>query len=414
MPENCDKFHFELLVLYTKGSSVIKSEINLLHSLLSNGNLWSSPTLNDKERSISDVELKLAVKAVSQEAETNPSFERAFFIYCEGPFAKIEPIRHPLVEHLAHQHLGPVYVLKDEASECIACELYPLLYRVENGLRGYLMKFMTTRLGPRWWEITAAGEWGQKIRQRKTNETVFAAHIDNNAYLIDFGDLGRMIYAQSSGFTSKDDIIKKIADLKETPEAIKEFKSQLQTNYHKFFKETFKDRGFQEKWEELEKLRHKIAHNNLFVKVDMDAGKKLCQELLDIVTDASSAMESVVIAEDEKEAIRQGYVSQGYLDVITEEKFLSELASQEKMLKGSDKFIGLAHFVKTHLGNLGYEYASSYDLVSRLEAQGKVETYKVENPYGEFPTTAIRLVKDKPAIPDQRGADFPIAESSDV
>lgn len=395
MPESSDKNYYELLALNAKGPSVIKSEDNLLHSLLSNGTLWLSPTLHEKEKYISDGKLKLAVKSVSQEGGFNPSLGRSFLIYCEGPFAKLEPLRHPLVDHLEHQHLGPLYVLKDGASEYIACQLYPLIYQVENALRGYLMKFMTTRLGPRWWEVTAAGEWSQKIRQRKTNEAVFAKHVDNNAYLIDFGDLGRMIYAQSSGFTNKDDIIKKITDLEETPDAIKEFKNQLQTNYHKFFKETFKDRYFQEKWEELEKLRHKVAHNNLFVKADMDAGQELCQELLEIINNASSSMESVVIAEDEKEAIRQGYVSQGYLDVITEEKFLEELTNEEKTLAGSDKFIGLAHFVKTHLGSLGYDYRSSYELTSRLEALGSIETYKVDNPYGGFPTTAIKSVKTK-------------------
>jgi hypothetical protein len=412
MLEGSDKLYFELLALNTKGVSVIRSEINLLHSLLSNGTLWSSPTLHEKDKYISDGELKLAVKAMNQEEESNPSFGRAFLIHGEGPFSKLEPIRHPLVDHLAYQHLGPLYVLRDGASEYIACQLYPLLYRVENSLRGYLMKFMTTRLGPRWWEITAAGEWSQKIRQRKTNEAVFAAYIDNNAYLIDFGDLGRMIFAQSSGFTSKDDIIMKITGLEETPEAIRELKGQLQTNYHKFFKETFKDRGFQEKWEELEKLRHKVAHNNLFVKSDMEAGKKLCKELLDIINSASSAMESVVIAEEEKEAIRQGYVAQGYLDVITEEKYLAELAGEQTRLKGTDKFIGLSHFVKTHLGSLGYEYASSYDLTSRLEAQGKVETYKVDNPFGDFPTTAIKLVEDKLPTAGQQGSDSPITSTT--
>jgi len=408
-----DKLNYELLALDTKSSSVIKSEINLLHSLLSNGNLWSNPTLSENEKCIKDAELGLTVNIVNQEEETKPSFERAFLIQCDGPFAQLEPIRHLIVEHLAHQHLGPLYVLKDGASESIACELYPLIYQVENGLRGYLMKFMATRLGPRWWEITAAGEWRQKVQRRKTNETVFALHIDNNAYLIDFGDLGRMIYAQSSGFTSKDDIIKKITALPETSEAMRELKNQLQTNYHKFFKETFKDRGFQEKWEELEKLRHKVAHNNLFVKADMEVGKKLCEELLQIIFDANSAMESVVIADDEKEAIRQVYVSQGYLDVITEDKLLAELSGQQETLSGSDKFVGLSHFVKDHLGNLGYDYASSYELVSRLEAQGKIETYKVENPYGDFPTTAIRLASDQKKVACNDVANSFLVDTSD-
>ena len=162
MPDSSDKLYFELLALDTKASSVIKSEINLLYSLLSNSNLWSNFSLHEKEKYISDGGLKVVIKVVGQE-ESNSSSGRAFLIHGEGVFGKLEPIRHPLVEHLTHQQLGPLYVLKDGASEHIACKLYPLIYQVENGLRGYLMKFMTTRLGPRWWEVTAAGEWGQKF-----------------------------------------------------------------------------------------------------------------------------------------------------------------------------------------------------------------------------------------------------------
>ena len=107
-------------------------------------------------------------------------------------------------------------------------------------------------------------------------------------------------------------------------------------------------------------------------------------------------MESVVIAEEEKEALRQGYVSKGYFDVITEKEFLRELASEEKVLESTGGFVGLGRFVRTHLGNLGYDYRCSFDLAERLEAQGIVEMYKVDNPYDmDSPTTAIRSAKNK-------------------
>ena len=42
----------------------------------------------------------------------------------------------------------------------------------------------------------------------------------------------------------------------------------LETNYIKFFQDTFKDKGFQDKWTQLEEIRHKVAHSNLFTIED--------------------------------------------------------------------------------------------------------------------------------------------------
>jgi len=77
----------------------------------------------------------------------------------------------------------------------------------------------------------------------------------------------------------KEDILKRINELEETPQAIRTLKEQLQSNYQKFFRESFKDKGFQEKWERLEKLRHKVAHNNLFTASDLEEGKELALQL---------------------------------------------------------------------------------------------------------------------------------------
>lgn len=65
---------------------------------------------------------------------------------------------------------------------------------------------MTTRLGPQWFEKTATGELTRKIHQRKENEDVFSKHVDVRAYLIDFADLGQIIYTHSSGCTTKEEI----------------------------------------------------------------------------------------------------------------------------------------------------------------------------------------------------------------
>ena len=393
MSENLE---FKILALDASDQCVIHTEKNLLYSLMSNSQLWDNAELDESRRRIVDTGKILEVKSVKTEEDMEVSIDKVFLIYISGEYSKLEPLRRPISAYLQHQKFDYLYILTDQVSEKIACEIYPLLYRVENLLRGYLIKFMTTRLGPTWWEMTATGELSQKVYQRRKNEPIFGAHIDNNAYLIDFGDLGRLIYAYSSGFTSKEDIVRRIAEVEETPEAIKELKEQLQSNYHKFFKESFKDKGFQEKWELLEKIRHKVAHNNLFTNADLIEGKNLAEELIRLIVEATNTMDEVVLRKEEKQAIKNTFIFHGYTwDVIKEEEFLKELKSREEYFTEKNGFVGLAHFVKDYLGAKGYDYKSSYLMAERLEAQDLVEMYQVDNPYEERPVTAIRIKESK-------------------
>lgn len=374
---------------------MVKTEQNVLHALLANSTLWENPNLKKKTCSIHDGDLTATVRTVLKGANTESAYDNAFDICITGSQERLESFRLPLVSHLRNQHFDPLYILKDEVSEEIACSIYPLLYRVENSLRGYLIKFMSIRLGPEWWDLTAKGEWSKKVQQRKNNETVFSMHVDNNAYLIDFGDLGKMIYAQSSGFTSMDDIIKKVEECPETIESIVNLKEELKSNYHKFFKKSFKDKGFQAKWESLEKIRHKVAHNNLFTKADFDLGKIAAEELIKMIGEATESIDLVDILQEEKEAIRSHYVAQGlYFKELTEEKLLLELRREESFFHSTGGFVGITLFVKKHLDKLGYDNESSYMLIDRLKAEGKIETYLVENPSADHPTTAIRSVSD--------------------
>ena len=112
-------------------------------------------------------------------------------------------------------------------------------------------------------------------------------------YLIDFGELGKMVYSLSSGYINKDDILNKLLNIEESVDALKELKNELQSNYNKFFKDTFKDKQFQKKWESIEKLRHKVAHNNLFIQEDLTKGKRDCEELIKIIEEANKAMEQI-------------------------------------------------------------------------------------------------------------------------
>lgn len=396
--DNQPPLEFQLLALDTLEESMTESELNLLHSFLGIGSIWTiEASIDQKGLKITDGDVSLEAKKIAFQAESDlkEDINKAFLITIKGSYHWLESKRKLIVKFLGVQKFNFVYILVDETSERIAEQLYPFLYKVENNLRAYITKFMTTRIGPNWWKITATSDLNQKVKNRKNNEKEFSPHIDNNIYLIDFGDLGGLIHTHSSGFTNKEDILKKVQNLEETPEAIKGLKQELQSNYQKFFKESFKDKQFQKKWEDLEKIRHKVAHNNLFTKIDLDEGKQLSKELLDIIDKAIKSADELSLLAEEREAIRESFASQEVFVSVTEEVFMEQLREQEEYFsRRQNGFVSLSKFVKNHLANQGYDIPSTYQLVKELEFQQKIEIYYVENPYSsENKTAAIKTVQ---------------------
>ncbi|MDY7047861.1 MAG: HEPN domain-containing protein [Microcystis panniformis WG22] len=176
---------------------------------------------------------------------------------------------------------------------------------MENHLRAYITKFMTTKIGVNWWKTEAPQDFSKKVNDRKNNETKFASYIDNKLYLIDFNDLGEYIYKLSSGCITKEDLIKKIDGLEETPEAIRKLKEETKSNGDKFFKESFKDRNFQSNWEKLYKTRNKVAHNNLFTQKELDEAQKIYQDLIQTIKNAEQKLEGLILTTEEVGLIQE-------------------------------------------------------------------------------------------------------------
>ena len=169
--------------------------------------------------------------------------QKAFLIEVESEFAALEKFRLPLIAHIRAQEIRLVYILRDEVSEKIARDIYPLLNRVENRLRGYLIKFFVTKLGPDWWKLTADEEMQKKLIKEKTIKGFFSQHIDNKAYLIDFGEIGKIVYAQSSGFIKKEAIVDRVMALEPTADAVKELQKDLETIISSFSKTPLRTRA---------------------------------------------------------------------------------------------------------------------------------------------------------------------------
>jgi hypothetical protein len=118
---------FELLALDTVEQSVIQSELNLLHSLLSIGSLWNTASIDEPNLKIVDGDVTLEARRVKGDAESRIDINKAFSITVSGSYDWLEPSRIVLVEFLDKQSFDYLYILMDQVSEQIAQELYPLI-----------------------------------------------------------------------------------------------------------------------------------------------------------------------------------------------------------------------------------------------------------------------------------------------
>lgn len=389
---------YQLLALDPSKHGKCEKALDLLYQLRGYSKLWDAPAVSEAECRINDGQSTLSVVDVVEVNETslNDDIGRAFILTLGGPFDEVEPRRELLAEFLKSLAFSPIYVLRDEVSEQIACKLYPHLYRIENLLRGYVNRFMATQVGPLWWSQTAPSEVADKAKMRRKNERVFGKYIDTSAYLIDFGELGELVYEHSSGFRTREEILERIASVPETPEAIRALKEELRTNYDKFFKESFADRNFKDKWVQFEVLRNKIAHCSLFTVEDLVSGEELAADIAEIISSADAEAAKLVITTEERDAIQEHVLSRsGPGESITQEVFLEQLDDQMRIFgQYADGFVGISRFINSILGPQGYSPTSSRAMLEQLKDAGVVEVYYVPNPNDpEFPTAAIRRTK---------------------
>ncbi|MEH2295344.1 hypothetical protein [Nostoc sp.] len=392
-----ETYSFEVLCVDPQNKTVLQESQNVIHVLFANSTLWQSPSLTgiSQNLEIRDEDISLTVAKLEIESTSESLLKRAFSVRCSGSYERLEKVRLPVCQYLKSQGFEFVYILLDEISEFIAQQIYPSINRVENRLRKYIIKFFVTKLGPNWWEVTADAEMKKKASQRKNNETIFGSVIDNKVYLIDFGELGKIVYQQSSGYISREDIIRKVLEIESSENAVDRLKEELQSNYTKFFRETFKDQDFQHQWEKLEKLRHKVAHNNLFTNDDLQNCQRLATSLLKTIEDANLKIETIAFSADDLETIKSNIieVADPY-KVISEEELLNHLRERQEHYFRTNGFVGLASFVKNYLGLIGYDYSASYSVIKQLEQQEKAEVYHIDGPNG-FRVAAVRLKENR-------------------
>ncbi|SEI46314.1 Abi-like protein [Dyadobacter koreensis] len=294
---------FEILCVDYNDEYKLKTAFDFTSYLISIDEIWESPKLNKNK--IEDMN-NSSVSIEQIDNQTNNSNTSIFQLSFSGESKYLEKARLIVLENLSKLGIKKdnSYVLKDTISKQIASQLYPLINEVESSLRKYLIKFFVSKIGTSWWNLTVNSRTATKADSRTDNEKAFVKFIDNKIYLIDFGDLGKMVYSDFTTLYDKTNLIAQILKLEETVEALIDLKKGLESNYTKFFKDTFKAKGFENKWKTLEEIRNKVAHNNLFTNSDLKSGMALHSQLMDIIYAATAKIETIQLNENEVEAFK--------------------------------------------------------------------------------------------------------------
>lgn len=435
-------YTFELLIIDANGQTSITKANSLVYGLLFAENIWNKAIYKenpDNTHEINDAEqdINLKIQAVDTSSAINDLIESAFLIRVQSDaFDNLESFRYKLLVHITKSlNFRHIRILQDDISTDIANKIYPKINKVENLLRRYLVKFFIQKIGVNWWDVTAPKPLTDKINSRKNNEKVFSQLVETDVTLIDFDDLGELIYKQTSGFNRQESIISKVMNAKDLND-LNTLKQELQSNYTKYFKEAFQDKQFEKKWKLLFEIRNKVAHNNLFVKIDLENANEVCSSLESIIDDAESKINEFKFSVEEQQIIREATIeavkeaelqseskekmleklgvkalgktelSDNFFEkdsddddsqykIISEEQLISELQRAESTLvKNNLTFVGLRAFVTKILEPKGYAIGPTYSLINILKDKDILDIYEVEDGFnGAYPTKAIRLKK---------------------
>ena len=420
-------YNFELLIIDPNGNSEIQSQNSLLHGLLSTEKLWDTPREVDnikEQKTIQDGDISLQINPIDTSSVLYDLYEAAFLLKLSSDnFDRLEKFRYPLIIHLKGRlRFDHIRILTDDISTEISNGIYPLLNEIENTLRRYLAKFFTQKIGLDWWKQAVPNKVIDKTKLRHDNEKIFSKLVETDLTLIDFNDLGEIIYKHKLGFNKPENLVDKILSI-DTQEDLSKLKLDLDSNYNRFFKTHFKDFNFDKKWKLLFQIRNKVAHNNHFVKQDLETAQELFKELKEIILNAESKIDdfkfSVVeqeamikssttkterLEEDEIEKETTGVKILGKIDlpkqlennfsIITEEELLIELErAEENISRKNMTFVGLKSFVTNILAPKGYSYGPTYAQINVLNDKGLIELYDVENEYSNWPVKAVRTIK---------------------
>ncbi len=413
---------FQILCLDSEELVKSKSVPTFMHALLANDKLFVSPTSNIENKEI--IDSKTGIKILIEQYDTSNfvTGARLSLAYIVTVTSENEDIldeyRISIVDYIKELKFSNIRILVDEVSEKLACELYPTIYKLENKVRSFIVNFFIKNFGINWLELAVSKDVLEKISKRKDNDKIFvkSGKINSDVILMDFDDLGRIIYDDKSILsTRKIDNISILIEKVRSATSLEILKADVvEGNFYKYFKDCFTQKDFANKWYELYYYRNKTAHNSYFTKNEFETCTKLCEDISNTIDNAYEKLDTFKLSVTDMEAFTEAvkdigdkdsdYEMNNFSDAtsyiqhfgrvnrfknIDEQTLLDEL----QIAANSLPFVGLKYFVIDILGQKNYLYKSSFAMINLLVDKGILSLSKIDNPNGEFATTFIIFSK---------------------
>jgi hypothetical protein len=294
-----------------------------------------------------------------------------------------------------------IYITRDDYSKKALTSVYNKFYVLENLLRSYVTKRLSTREGVKlWFKNSIKRETQEKIRNRKNNENVFAdSVVDTDIFLIDFDELGSIIYDNSYGNLNLPDLVLKVQTISSV-DGINNLQDDLKKYIDKYFTE-FKDVNFQEKWEKLKKYRNKIAHNSLTDFEETEEAQQFSQSLIDFLKDKDKDLTYKKMYDQYYVDIERGDVDTTISSTFitpTKGLIIKELSDYSDWCRRVNReFLGLKNFIKNWVGPKDINRGITWDLLEELENEGYIKISIWKDPNKKYPNQKeIKIIKKLP------------------
>ena len=188
---------FEILCLDADENVECKSLRTFLYALMANDTLLNNPSMNEADGEIIEEQRNIQMKIVQFSTDRMLMGNRYSAAYvvsvnCDDILA-LDGYRVSLVDYVRKIGFSNIRILVDDVSMSYAGELYPILYKLENKVRAFVVNFFLKNLGPNWTKFALSLDVLEKIKKRQRNDRIFIEprKIESDVSLIDFDELGK-------------------------------------------------------------------------------------------------------------------------------------------------------------------------------------------------------------------------------
>lgn len=270
-----------------------------------------------------------------------------------------------------------IEILWDDLSFYYSQNAYPLIYEIENLMRKLLTKFMLINIGTKWEKENIPS----KISKSKNSDKEI--NLGNGLlYQLDFIELSNFLFDEYALNKNINDLPKRVKKNEDIPFSLLD-DFLYKSNWERYFKGIVQveNEHLRKQWDELYKLRCKIAHNNMFTKENYNRVNSIITELKPSFETAIAQLDKITVDDNVKERVTENFavINKEYLGefIIEYNKLVNSLSDLLQTYGIEDQQFDMR---RINLSSKSLNYIYNKSIISEEEYKKlKVIIYKRNN-----------------------------------